>query len=460
MTLFILAILLIALLLIATEPINKMNKAAVAIFAGVTCWLLYISDGSFYIIDRHPFSFLSFLSSHAITATSVKEFIARFVFFDYLVQCANIVLFLLATMSIVEVLNNNGCFDFITEWLRTRRPKKLLWVLASLTFLLSANLDNLATVVLLLTIVHPLLQTDKLRKIYCSVIILAANCGGAMTVIGDITSLTLWSQKLVTPTEYFYHLAIPVVAALVTILFLLHHTLPSRIEFAQTHPPYRGDDTLLTRPQRLLLLFVGIGGLWFIPTFHRITLLPSSLGALCVLALIWIVNELCNRSLLGSDTMVQKRLPQALQYANLQNILYFVGISLMFGALTETGLLAKLNRWILETGADSYVIGIVMSGLSAIFGNIATLIGGIDIFHVSERLTVPAEFACDGQFWYVLSFATTFGGSLLIGGTVSGILLMRMEGISAAWYIRHITPKVLAGLAVGMLLMWGTSFLF
>ena len=86
MTLFILAILLIALLLIATEPINKMNKAAVAIFAGVTCWLLYISDGSFYIIDRHPFSFLSFLSSHAITATSVKEFIARFVFFDYLVQ--------------------------------------------------------------------------------------------------------------------------------------------------------------------------------------------------------------------------------------------------------------------------------------------------------------------------------------------------------------------------------------
>ena len=165
-------------------------------------------------------------------------------------------------------------------------------------------------------------------------------------------------------------------------------------------------------------------------------------------------------TLLGSDTMVQKRLPQALQYANLQNILYFVGISLMFGALTETGLLAKLNRWILETGADSYVIGIVMSGLSAIFGNIATLIGGIDIFHVSERLTVPAEFACDGQFWYVLSFATTFGGSLLIGGTVSGILLMRMEGISAAWYIRHITPKVLAGLAVGMLLMWGTSFLF
>lgn len=158
--------------------------------------------------------------------------------------------------------------------MRTRKPRKLLWLLFIFTFVLSANLDNLATVVLMLTIMHPVLQSDKQRRIYGTVIVLAANCGGAITVIGDITSLRLWNDQLVTPSTYFLTLVMPMTAAAITMLTLLARSLPPRVELSLDRLPFRGDDTVLTRPQRLLMLLVGIGGLWFIPSFHRITLLP------------------------------------------------------------------------------------------------------------------------------------------------------------------------------------------
>lgn len=349
------------------------------------------------------------------------------------------------------MLSNNGCFDFATEWLRTRKPKKLLWKLALLTFLLSANLDNLVTVVLLISIVHPLLQNDRLRRIYCTVIVLAANCGGAITVIGDMTSLKLWTDRLVSPTDFFLAQALPVVVGLCVMLLLMHRSLPRRIEFTTTTPRYRGDDTLLTRPQRLLLFFVGIGGLWFIPTFHRITQMPPFVGALCVLALLWIVNELCNRSLLGSDQMVRRRLPLALQYANLQNVLFFVGLTLMFGALCETGLPGTLVAWMNAHETNVYAVGACSAALAGLMGSVPALVGMADMLGHPETVwaTGMDAYAAGGIFWPLLSYATAFGGSLLATGTIAGFLLMRMEEVTFGWYLRHITPKVLAGFAAG-----------
>ena len=188
MAVVLLAIMLAGLLIIATEPLNHISKAAVAMFAGVCCWLLYIAQGNNFVSSQHAADYAIYLADNSLQAHSIKDFIASNIFFNYVVKGANIVLFLIATTSIVEILNNNGCFDFAAEWMRTRKPRKLLWLLFIFTFVLSANLDNLATVVLMLTIMHPVLQSDKQRRIYGTVIVLAANCGGAITVIGYITS--------------------------------------------------------------------------------------------------------------------------------------------------------------------------------------------------------------------------------------------------------------------------------
>lgn len=453
MAVILLAIMLIGLLLIATESLNRINKAAVAMFAGVVCWLLFIVYGADFISIEHNKDYAEFLSTNPSVLFPTKEFISSNIFFKYIVQCANIVLYLVATTSIVEVLNNNGCFDFLAEWLKTRKPRKLLWLLAFFTFVVSANLDNLATVILLLSIMHPLLQSDKQRRIYGSVIILAANCGGAITVIGDLTSLKLWNDGLVTPSIYFLTLCLPVLAALATMLLLMMRSLPTRIEFAMDRLPYRGDDTVLSRSQRLLLLFVGIGGLWFVPSFHRITLLPPFVGALCVLALLWMVNELCNRQLLASDKMVIRRLPMALQYGNLQNILYFVGLTLLFGAISEAGLFHTLFNWLCVNMSNVYVISLCTTFLSSLFGNVPTLLASVEVFNQSQASNMSMLTGTDGYIWPLLSYATAMGGSMLLTASISGVMLMRMEDITFRWYLRHIAPKVIAGFFVGFVVL-------
>ncbi len=452
MAVVILAILLIGLLLIATESSTHINKAAVAMFAGVTCWLIFIAGGNQLVSSEHAADYAAYLSTADPSSPrmALKEYISNHIFLTYVAKSANIVLFLLATTTIVEVLSQNGCFYFMAEWLRTRRPRKLMWLLALLTFVLSANLDNLVTVVLLLSIIHPLLRSDKLRRIYGTVIILAANCGGVITVIGDLTSLELWTEGLVTPSPYFLSLVGPVVVALGVMLWFLQRNLPGRVEFATTVLPYRGDDTILNRWQRLLMLFVGVGGLWFIPTFHRLTALPPFVGALCVLALLWFVNELCNRQLLRSDKMVGKRLPMALQYANLQNLLYFIGLMLMFGALVETGLPAQLYGWLAAEGISIACPLGALTVLSAFLGNVPVLLGGVSFFSHPELGVQMAGTGSGGLFWPMLSYVTALGGTMLSTGTIAGLLLMRMEGVGFGWYFKHVTPKVLAGFVAGL----------
>lgn len=454
MAVIILAILLIGLLLIATEPVNHINRAAVAMFAGVCCWIVYLAEGADFVASEHPIGFLTFLSSHPVTSTSVKEFISQNVFLHYAAQGVHLALFLLATTCIVEVLGNNGCFDFIATLLRTRRPRRMLWLLALVSFVISANLDNLTTVILLLTIVHPLLQSDEVRRIYGTVIMLAANCGGAITVIGDMASLKLWIDGLVTPTSYFLVLVLPVSLALCIMLLLLQKHLPGRIAISSGIAAYRGDNSLLSRGQRSFMLLVGIGGLWFIPTFHRITLMPPFVGAFCVLAFLWIVNELCNRELLGSDRMVNRRTPQALQYANLQNLLFFIGLTLMFGALIETGLLHDMFLWVMRICSDIYIIGAITAVVSSLAGYIPTIVAGVSLFNQPELATTLPQMAAEGEFWPLLGYVAAMGGCLLSTGTLAGIYLMRMENMTFRWYVRHITPKVTAGFVAGLLLMF------
>ena len=197
MTLIIVTILFLGYLLIATERLTNVNKAAVAVFAGTVGWVLYICFGADFVMSQHSADFMSFLNDAVPTSTSVKHYIAQNIFLKYVGKAAEIVLFLIATMTIVEILHNNGCFDFINAGLRTRKCYKFLWVIATITFILSANLDNLTTTVMMLTIMHSIVPNRGLRLKYGSAIVIAANCGGVLTVIGDPEGLVLWNMGAV-----------------------------------------------------------------------------------------------------------------------------------------------------------------------------------------------------------------------------------------------------------------------
>ena len=202
MNLIIVTMLLLAYLLIATSHLTGVNKAAIAMFLGTVGWVVYVCWGADYVLAQHPDDYLKWLAGTEPTSEAVKHFIYNNVFLYYVGRAAAIVLFLLATMSIIELLNNNGCFDFITEWIRTRNSKRLLWTITLATFILSANLDNLTTTAMMLVIMHNILQNSRQRMYVGSAIVIAANCGGCFTVIGDPTGLILWGDGAVTASHF------------------------------------------------------------------------------------------------------------------------------------------------------------------------------------------------------------------------------------------------------------------
>lgn len=444
MTILITSILIISLLFIATERQTNINKAAVAVFACTLGWVLYICFGSDFVESRHLYDYTAFLNGIKPNSEAVKLYIAKNVFLPYVGRAAEIVLFLLATMSIVEILNNNGCFDFLMLWIRTRRSKLLLWKLTAFAFVMSANLDNISTIVLMLTVTNAILPRTKDRMIYGSMVLVAVIFGGALTVIGDPTGLALWNKGAITASDYTLSMLLPCLVAWALPTFIVSMKINNTIEIEHPSLPYRGDDTNLNVWQRLILFFVGIGGLWLIPTFHDITKLPPFLGALCVLSLLWIVNELINRNILTAYRKQISRSPQRMQYNMTQQILYIVGVILALGVVTETGSIAWFSEQIDNLIGNIWAIGVITSLISTVLDSFASCMTMVSLHDISA--TDP-YYAIGGAYWKVLSFGTAIGGSILGIGSISGIVMMQMQGVTLKWYIKHIAPlTIFAGI--------------
>lgn len=464
MTLIIVILLILSYLLIATGHLTGVNKAAIAMFIGTVGWVVYICWGTDFVTDRHPDDYLEFLHGATPTSDAVKYFIHDNVFLYYVGRAASIVMFLLATMSIIEILNNNGCFDFIQKWIKTRNPNRLLWTITFATFVISANLDNLTTATMMLVIMHGIVQSRRQRMLIGSAVVIAANCGGCFTVIGDPTGLLLWGDGAVTATHFSSYMALPAILAWVIPTVLIGRVLPERLDTQWSPMPYRGDDTNLSPWQRVVMLFVGIGGLWFIPTFHNITKLSPFLGALCVLSVLWVVNELFNRKLMNADQMSQRLIPRALQYGSLQQILFVMGIMLGMGVVTETGIFPDVAQWMDETIHNVWIVGIVSGVLSSIVDTFTIAISDISLYPVMSSQAADSaylsQFTQNGAYWMIVAYTTAVGGCLLSVGSVSGLALMKMEHIRLGWYLRHLTLKVLAGWLVGLAVLWFEIYMY
>lgn len=458
MTLIIVILLLLGYVVIATGHLTGVNKAAIAMFIGTVGWVVYICYGSDFVMAHHSKEYLAFLGGEEPSSDAVKYFIYGNVFLYYVGRAASIVMFLLATMGIIEILNNNGCFDFVTKWIRTRNSKRLLWTITLATFILSANLDNLTTATMMLVIMHSIVQNRRQRMLIGAAIVIAANCGGCFTVIGDPIGLLLWGDGAVTATHFSSYMVMPAILAWVIPTIMINRELPDRLDTQWMPMPYRGDDTNLNPWQRVVMLFVGIGGLWFIPTFHNITKLSPFLGALCVLSVLWVVNELFNRKLMNADQMSQRMIPKAIQYGSIQQILFVMGIMLAMGVVTETGVFADVAEWMNDTIHNIWIVGIVSGLLSGIVDTFTIAISDISLYHVldSSQLSQMADgeymsqFARNGAYWKVVAYSTAVGGCLLSVGSVSGLALMKMEHMRLGWYMKNLSLKVLIGWLIGL----------
>lgn len=449
MTIAIVILMLIGYVLICTEHITRVNKATVAMFCGVCGWVMLICVGPQYVEAHHSSEFTDFLGSAPYSIAAVNRFIYRDLFAGHMLQFCSIVMYLLATMSIVALLSNNGCFHFITRWCRARNTAQTIWCLAFFSFILSANLDNLTSAVVMLTILNQLVINPRQRMLLGAVIVIATNCGGCFTVIGDVTSLLIWTRGAVTPTNYSGALILPAIVATAVPTFLISRKLPDHLDFKRAGIQFRGDDSAIATWQRYLMLFLGICGLWFVPTFYRLTMLPPFLGALCVLGVLWVANEIFNRKNILADQPLTVSKWGNLQYESLQMMMFFVGISLCVGLLVEVGAMGHVAAWCDKYIHNIYIMSLFIGFVSSVMDNVALVMSSVSIYPIQESVpdltSYMASFMQNGQYWHLVTLSGCVGGCLLPFGNTAGCALMKSEDITVWWYFRHITLKVLTG---------------
>ncbi len=444
-TLIIVAILLAGYMLMSVDKINHINRGAVAMFTGVIVWIVYMLEGDSFINLMHPNEFHDDMPIH--------KFVADNIIMKYITEACQVILFLIATNTILEVMNNNGVFEPLNKWLRMKSGKKFLWVLSLLTFFISANVDNLTTVVLMMTIMCKIVVNNRQKIIYSCVILIAANLGGAFTVIGDMTSLMLWVRGVVTPSAFAAGIFLPSFITLCAFNFLISFKIKGNVETSSTIHLYRGDDSLLNTWQTITMLTVGIVGLWSIPTFHSITGFPPFIGALCVLALIWIIESLFTYKINGNLLFVRRDHLKNTEFISIQIILYYLGIVLGIAALTECGALDFVKDRFTADLHNVYAYGVITGIMSSFIDNVPFVMAGMNLFPLDQTGNV-SEFALDGTYWQMLSYCSAIGGCLLYVGTLAGHAIIDIQNIKLMWYFKNIVWRVLASWLVGMLVFW------
>lgn len=456
MTLIIVAVVFVGFVMMSTEQMHHINRATVAMVCGVIAWVIYLLNGEGFVFLMHGEEYKAFLAGGESTGDSLKYFVAENVLAKYISEACSVILFLIATNTIVEVLHNNGVFDSLIDWLRMRNSRVFLWVVSLLTFTISANVDNLTTVVLMMSIISQVVRNHHQRVIYACTIMIAACLGGCFTAIGDITSVMLWVRGAITPSAYAAGLFLPAFASLCIFNLLIGMKLHGRVEIFSVLSRYNGDDSYLAAWQKVLLLVLGIAGLWFIPSFHYITKLPPFLGSLSVLALIWAVEGLCNLERNGNVLLVQRHYFRNTEFIGMRIILYFLGISLGVGAFAECGALDYVGNWLEANINNVYIYGFAVGVLSSVMDNVPLMMTGMNLFQVDTVAGSTSEFVQNGIYWQLLSFCCACGGSLLFVGSMAGQAVLEVENIRFKWYIRHHLWRALVAWMVGLAVFWLT----
>ncbi len=456
MTLIIVAVLLAGYLLMSTARVNHINRAAVAMFCGVTVWLVYMLHGGDYLRLMHPDEYAAYLSEHRTLGMTVSGFVSQNVISHYIAEACSVILFLIATNTILEVMSNNGVFDSLIHWLRMRNSRRFLWILTLLTFVISANVDNLTTVVLMMSIMSRIVSSHRQKVIYACAILVAANLGGAFTVIGDMTSLMLWVRGVVTASAFASGLFLPCFVSLCVFNLLISRLLYGHVEVNSYLSMYRGDDSLLSPWQKSVMLVLGIVGLWSIPTFSAVTHFPPFIGALCVLAVIWVAEGIFTFRVNGNQLFVRRNDLRNTEFIGMQIILYYLGISLGIGALKECGALDAACGWLTQYVHNVYAYGAIVGVLSSFVDNVPMVMAGMNMFDLDTAAASTSVFVQDGAYWQMLSYCSAVGGCLLYVSTLAGHAAVEIEKIRLSWYCRHIIWRMLVAWGAGMGVFWLT----
>ena len=427
LTICIVCAFVIGYLCIALESLTKVNKAAIALLMCVVCWTLLMMNPSAYYPE--------------VAGDSVIHHISE-VIEHHLGDAAGTLFFLMGAMTIVEIVDSNGGFNFVRDALKTRSKRKLMWRVAFMTFFLSAILDNLTTSIVMIMVLRKLVQSREERLLYAALIIISANSGGAFSPIGDVTTIMLWIAGKVSTGNIITATFLPSAISLLIPLTILSFIMKGEIQNPQGTT---AEDT--EKPlewQRKLFLILGVSCLVGVPVFKTLTHLPPYIGMMGGLSILWVTSEIIHRS--TRESFNEKyAITNVITRVDVPSILFFLGILLAVNALGTVGHLS-----LFANGLDSislgephkyYSIGTIIGIMSSIVDNVPLVAATMGMY----------DFPLDHYFWSFIAYCAGTGGSLLIIGSAAGVAVMGMEKIDFIWYLKHISWIAIVGYLAGVL---------
>jgi Na+/H+ antiporter NhaD/arsenite permease-like protein len=470
MFILMLVIFILGYTMIALEHPLKIDKAASAILTGTVLWGLYALNAtgllemglspSWAMAQTMATDVITFIKPNVDevlynqawkgtveTANNVMHFVKHDLD-HHLVEISEILFFLLGAMTIVETVDQHQGFKLITDRIKTTNKVKLLWVLSILTFFMSATLDNLTTTIVMVALLRKLISDQKTRWFFASMVVLAANAGGAWSPIGDVTTIMLWIGGQITALSIITNVIFPSVITMIVPLLIVTFTVKGEVERPILDSADSKDFT--SHFEQKLLLIMGVSALLFVPVFKTVTHLPPYLGMLFGLGVIWLITEIMHRNKPLEDKR-KLTVIGILRKVDVPTIFFFLGILSAVAALQSMGHLNVLAKFLNDNMQNIYAINLVIGVLSAIVDNVPLVAGAMGMYPIAEMGATGflTDFVVDGKFWQFLAYCAGTGGSILIIGSAAGVAAMGLEKIDFIWYMKKISLLALVGYLAG-----------
>jgi Na+/H+ antiporter NhaD/arsenite permease-like protein len=364
----------------------------------------------------------------------------------FLGHTAEILVFLIGAMTIVETVDFFNGFATIKRLIKTKNKIKILWIICFLAFILSAIIDNLTATIVLITILQKLVSDKNLKLWYAGMIIVAANAGGAWSPIGDITTTMLWIGEKVSIVALIKYLIIP---SLVCMIIPTYVASKYNVFKGEISPPKNNE---IENPYGFKILIIGLLSIVFVPIFKIFTGLPPYFGMMLSLAVVATIAEFFNYSLIKNPKFQASNhspVHHALTKIEMPSILFFLGILMAVGALEALGIVFGVGQWLVSTFEN--VDWILFEGLDIVVFVLGFLSAAIDnVPLVAASMGMFGE-AIDNPLWHGIAYAAGTGGSMVIIGSAAGVVAMGMEKIDFMWYLKKIAFLAFIGYLAGFI---------
>jgi Na+/H+ antiporter NhaD/arsenite permease-like protein len=413
---------LVGYTLIVFEHPLKLDKTVPALLMAGFCWA-FISLGELPSFNYH------------MEEVSQNESLLH-----HLGSTAEILFFLIGAMTIIELIELHNGFSIITNQIKTRNKAKLLWILSIMAFCLSATLDNLASILVIVSLLRRIVPRRKERIWFLAMAVLAANAGGAWSPIGDVTTTMLWINAKVSTVGLIKNLILPSLVCMLIPTYLAARMKPFRGNITASSsigPEGAGEKQFdSSKP----MFFIGILGLVLVPIFKTVTHLPPYMGMMISLAIVWMVAEYIKPyKPFDNKKRYYFSAERAMTKIEMPSILFFLGILLAVAAVESLGILHTLADQLDTYLPNRDIVILLMGVFSALFDNVPLVAASMGMY----------DLPMDDRLWHFIAYSAGTGGSMLIIGSAAGVAAMGMEKIDFIWFFKRISLLAFIGFISG-----------